>query len=178
MKEIIQSIIPVISAFLAAGLTFYFQKKLMNKQFEIKKQEIKFEKNREALEELKSYQTTIVDELTFLRDLTKEFSKKKITEEKYEKLTEHKIVFLKDILSKAYTLHNKQLDFHLIGLTALYQQIENTLKKTLQNDEYNISEKIDLKVKNYDYLIDEYDYLIGKSKKLSDRIKEKAKEVS
>lgn len=171
MKEIIQSIMPVISALLAAGLTFYFQKKLMNKQFEIKKQEIKFEKNREALEELKSYQTTIVDELTFLRDLTKELSKKKITEEKYKQLTEHKIVFLKDILSKAYTLHNKQLDFHLIGLTALYQNIEDSFKKTLQNDKYYMSEKINDKVRHYDYLI-------AQSKKLKDRIQKKAEEVS
>lgn len=169
MKEIIQSIIPVISAFLVAGLTFYFQKKLMNKQFEINKQTIKFEKNREALEELKSYQTTIVDELTFLRDLTKDFSKKKITEEKYEQLTEHKIVFLEDILSKAYSLHNKQLDFYLIGLTALYQNIENTFKKNLQNDKYNMSEKINHKVRDYDYLIAE-------SKKLTDRIIKVAKE--
>lgn len=168
MKEIFQSI---ISAFLVAGLTFYFQKKLMNKQFEINKQTIKFEKNREALEELKSYQTTIVEELTFLRDLTKDFSEKKITEGKYEQLTEHKIVFLEDILSKAYTLHNKQLDFYVLGLDALYQNIENTFKKTLQNDEYNISEKID-------YIIKDYDYLIGESKEISKKIIKIAKEES
>lgn len=81
---------------------------------------------------------------------------------------------MEDILSKAYTLHNKQLDFHMIGLTVLYQNIQNiqnTLKKTLQNDENNISEKIHLKVRNYDYLI-------GESKKLSNRILKKAKEVS
>lgn len=37
MKEIIQSIIPVISALLGGGLTFYSQKELINKQFEINK---------------------------------------------------------------------------------------------------------------------------------------------
>lgn len=160
MKEIIQSIIPVISAFLGAGLTFYFQKKLMGKQLEVNKQLIIFGKNREALAELKSYQITIVHELTVLKKLTKSFSEKKITKESYEQLTKHKIVFLEDILSKAYTLHNKQLDFYVIGLTVLYQNIENALEKILQNDEYNIN----------------YDYLIDKSKKLSDNIINIAKE--
>lgn len=171
MKEIIQSIIPVISAFLGAGLTFYFQKKLTWKQFEIKKELIKFEKKREALEELKSYQTTIVNELTSLQNLTKDFSEKKINEENYKQLTKYKIVLLEDILSKAYTLHNKQLDFYVLGLDALYQNIKNTFKKTLQNNEYNISEKID-------YIIKDYDYLIGKSKELSKKIIKIAKEES
>lgn len=53
MKEIIQSIIPVISAFLGAGLTFYFQKKLTWKQFEIKKELIKFEKKTRSLRRIK-----------------------------------------------------------------------------------------------------------------------------
>ena len=68
MKEIIQSIIPAISALLGAGLTFYSQKKLMNKQFEINKQKIKFEKNRESLSELKAYQISIIWRLTFLKE--------------------------------------------------------------------------------------------------------------
>ena len=127
------------------------------------KEIIKFEKKRESLAELKSYQTTIVHKLTALKDLTKDFSKKKITEDEYKQLTKHKIYFLEDILSKAYTLHNKQLDFYVLGLDVLYQNIENTFKKTLRNDEYNISEKID-------YIIKDYDYLIGKSKELSKKI--------
>ena len=171
MKEIFQSILPVISAFLGARFTFYFQKKLMWNQLEVKKEIIKFEKKRESLAELKSYQTTIVHKLTALKDLTKDFSKKKITEDEYKQLTKHKISFLEDILSKAYTLHNKQLDFYVLGLDALYQNIENTFKKTLQNDEYNISEKID-------YIIKDYDYLIGKSKELSKKIIKIAKEES
>lgn len=169
MKELIQSIIPVISAFLGAGLTFYFQKKLMSKQLEVNKQIIIFEKKREALAELKSYQMTIVHKLTSLQDLTKDFSEKKIDEKKYKQLTKHKIIFLEDILSKAYTLHDKQLDFYVVGLTVLYQNIENTLKKFLQNDEYNISEKIDFKIKYYDYLI-------GKSKELLEKIIKIARE--
>lgn len=163
MKEIIQSILPVISAFLGAVLTFYFQKKLTSKQLEIKKQIIIFEKKREDLSELKSYQTTIVHALTALQKLTTDFSKNKITEEEYKELTKHKIVFLEDILSKAQTLYNKQLDFYVVGLTVLYQNIENTLKITLKNDEYNSSANIDNKIKDYDYLI-------VQSKNLSEKI--------
>lgn len=59
----------------------------------------------------------------------------------------------------------------MLGLDVLYQNIENTFKKTLQNDEYNISEKID-------YIIKDYDYLIGKSKELSKKIIKIAKEES
>lgn len=40
MKEIIQSIIPLIAALLGGGLTFYFQKELINKQFEINKKKL------------------------------------------------------------------------------------------------------------------------------------------
>ena len=169
MKEIIQSIIPVVSAFLAAGLTFYFQKKLMNKQLEAKKQIIIFEKKREALAELKSYQTTIVQELTALQSITENFSEKKIAKIKYKQLTTKKILFLKDILSKACVLHNKQLDFYVVGLTVLYQNIENTLNSTFQNDKHNKPEEVANKINNYNYLI-------RKSKELLEKIIKIAKE--
>lgn len=167
MKEIIQSILPVISAFLGAGFTFYFQKKLMGKQLEVKKEIIKFEKKREALAELKSYQITIVNELTSLKTLTKNFSEKKIDEGTYKQSTKHNIAFLEDILSKAYTLHNKQLDFYVVGLTVLYRNIEHFLKNNIQNYEYNITEEIDYIIKNYDYYINESNSLLKKIEKIA-----------
>lgn len=33
-------LLPVITAFLGAGLTFYFQKELINKQFEVNKKKL------------------------------------------------------------------------------------------------------------------------------------------
>ena len=54
MKEILQSIIPVITAFLGAFLTYLAQSKLINKQLTLNKEQIKFTKSRDSLGKLKS----------------------------------------------------------------------------------------------------------------------------
>lgn len=153
MKEIIQSIIPVISALLGGGLTFYFQKELINKQFEINKKKIIFEQNRESLAELKSYQSTIIYQLTSLKTETKNFSKNIIDAKTYKHLIEHNIVFLEDIISQAYTLHNKQLDFEVKGLTQLYHDINNFFEDAIQNDKFTDTNMISHIIKTYNSLI-------------------------
>lgn len=110
-NETIQAAIAALSALAGSGLTFFAQNLLIKKQFSFNKQKIKFEKNREDLRTLKSYQITIVYELTSLKSKFKDFSKKQIDTKTYKYLTEHNIVLLEDIISKAYILHNKQLDF-------------------------------------------------------------------
>lgn len=153
MKEIIQSIIPVISALLGIGLTFYSQKELINKQFEINKKKIIFEQNRESLAELKSYQSTIIYQLTSLKTETKNFSKNIIDAKTYKHLIEHNIVFLEDIISQAYTLHNKQLDFEVKGLTKLYHDINNFFEDAIQNDKFTDTNMISQIIKKYNSLI-------------------------
>lgn len=135
-NETIQAIITALSVLAGSGLTFFAQNLLIKKQFSLNKQKIKFEKNREDLATLKSYQTTIVYELTSLKSRIIDFSKKQIDVKTYKYLTKHNIILLEDIISKAYMLHNKQLDFEVGDLTQLYHDIDTFLKKAIQNDKY------------------------------------------
>ena len=66
MKEIIQSIIPAISALLGAGLTYLAQSRLINKQLTLNKKQIRFEKSRDSLGKLKSLHLSIMIILTDL----------------------------------------------------------------------------------------------------------------
>ena len=162
-------LIPVITAFLGAGLTFYFQKELINKQFEVNKKKIIFEQNRESLAELKSYQSTIIYQLTSLKTETENFSKNIIDAKTYKHLTEHNIVFLEDIISQAYTLHNKQLNFEVKDLTQLYHDINNFFENAIQNDKFTDTNMIS-------HIIIRYDSLIKRSKKSLEEIIKIARE--
>lgn len=76
MKEILQSIIPVITAFLGAFLTYLAQSKLINKQLTLNKEQIKFTKSRDSLGKLKSLHLSIMFILTDLDIDTRSFKKK------------------------------------------------------------------------------------------------------
>ena len=78
MKEILQSNIPVITAFLGAFLTYLAQSKLINKQLTLNKEQIKFTKSRDSLGKLKSLHLSIMFILTDLDIDTKSFKKNEI----------------------------------------------------------------------------------------------------
>lgn len=170
MKEIIQSIIPAISALLGAGLTFYSQKKLMNKQFEINKQKIKFEKNRESLSELKAYQISIIWRLTFLKEQFNMFKEKELKPSTYDLIRKNVGLDLLYMLEKASNLHNKQLDFKVKGLTQLYKDIDVFLSRDIFKNEYVDINKIYPDIHSFDSLIE-------RSEKLLKSILKTAKEI-
>ena len=116
MKEILQSIIPVITAFLGAFLTYLAQSKLINKQLTLNKEQIKFTKSRDSLGKLKSLHLSIMIILTDLYIDTKSFKKNEIDLKTYESRCNYARDTLTDIISEAFKLYTQQLDFEIEGL--------------------------------------------------------------
>lgn len=60
---------------------------------------------------------------------------------------------MEDIISQAYTLHNKQLDFEVKDLTQLYHDINNFFENAIQNDKFTDINMISHIIKTYNSLI-------------------------
>lgn len=168
MNEIIQYITPVISAFLGAALTFHFQKKLISRQLEVKKEIIKFEKKREALAELKSYQLRIIHLLIGLNEQDKLLKNNSLPKDNYIEIYDILTEQLYTILNEALTLYNKQLYFQVEGLYDLYLRISYFLSHFLFIDYYTTD------INKIYPLKDTYESLINDSKELLDKIIETA----
>lgn len=164
MKEIIQSIIPVISAFSGAVLTFYFQRRLISRQLEAKKEIIKFEKKREALAELKSYQLRIIHLLIILNEQDKLLKNNSLPNDNYIEIYDILTEQLCTIVNEALTLYNKQLYFQVEGLYDLYLRISYFLSHFLFKDFYTTD------INKIYPLKDTYESLINESEELLDKI--------
>ena len=171
MKEILQSIIPVITAFLGAFLTYLAQSKLINKQLTLNKEQIKFTKSRDSLGKLKSLHLSIMFILTDLDIDTRSFKKNEIDLKTYESRCNYARDTLTDIISEAFKLYTQQLDFEIEGLLDFYLEINTFITRSLFKKTCTIAKNDSIFPTYYSY-----DFSMKTADKLLSRI-EKTDEI-
>ena len=172
MKEILQSIIPVITALLGAFLTYLAQSKLINKQLTLNKEQIKFTKSRDSLGKLKSLHLSIMFILTDLDIDTRSFKKNEIDLKTYESRCNYARDTLTDIISEAFKLYTQQLDFEIEGLLDFYLKIDIFITNSLFKKPYTNtkSDKIFSRYYNYDSVIKTAEKLLSRIEKTAEII--------
>jgi hypothetical protein len=172
MKEILQSIIPVITAFLGAFLTYLAQSKLINKQLTLNKEQIKFTKSRDSLEKLKSLHLSIMIILTDLDIETKSFEKDEIDLKTYESRCNYARETLTGIISEAFKLYTQQLDFEIDGLLDFYLEIDTFITRSLFKKPYTSTENDNIfpTYYSYDFSMKTADKLLSKIEKTAEII--------
>lgn len=170
MNELLQTTIPVITAFLGAGLTYLAQSRLINKQLTLNKKQIRFEKSRDSLGKLKSLHLSIMIILTDLDIETKSFEKNKIDIETYESRCNYARETLTGIISEAFKLYTQQLDFEIVGLLDFYLEIDAFITRSLFKKPYTSTEKDNIFPTYYSY-----DFSMKTADKLLSKIEKTAK---
>lgn len=173
MKEILQSIIPVITAFLGAFLTYLAQSKLINKQLTLNKEQIKFTKSRDSLGKLKSLHLSIMFILTDLDIDTKSFKKNEIDLKTFESRCNYARSTLTDIISEAFKLYTQQLDFEIEGLLDFYLEIDAFITRSLFKKPYTSAKNDNIFPTYYSY-----DFSMKTADKLLSRIEKTAKIIN
>lgn len=171
-KGILQIIVPALSVLAGSGLTFFAQSKLINKQSTLNKEQIKFERSRDSLGKLKSFQLSIMIILTDLHLETKSLKKNEIDQKTYESICTYSRNTLTDIISEAFKLYTQQLDFEIEGLLDFYLEIDvfitdSLFKKPNTNTK---SDKIFSRYYNYDSVIKTAEKLLSRIEKTAEII--------
>lgn len=171
-KGILQAIVPALSALAGSGLTFFAQSKLINKQSTLNKGQIKFERSRDSLGKLKSFQISIMIILTDLHLETKSFKKNEIDQKTYESICTYARNTLTDIISEAFKLYTQQLDFEIEGLLDFYLEIDIFITNSLFKKPYTNtkSDKIFSRYYNYDSVIKTAEKLLSRIEKTAEII--------
>ena len=171
-KGILQAIVPALSVLVGSGLTFFAQSKLINKQSTLNKEQIKFERSRDSLGKLKSFQISIIIILTDLYLETKSLKENEIDQKTYESKYKYLRVDLANIIDEAFKLYTQQLDFEIEGLLSFYLDISGLITDYLFAKP-NLDTKINMKISeslNYDLLIAEGEQLLFRIKKTAEII--------
>ena len=169
-KEILQTIVPALSALAGSGLTFFAQSKLINKQSTLNKEQIKFERSRDSLGKLESFQISIIIILTNLYLETKSFKENEIDQKTYESKYKYLRDNLANIINEAFKLYTQQQDFKIEDLLSFYLDISCLIT---DYSEPNLDTKINMKISeslNYDLLIAEGEKLLSRIKRTAEII--------